>query len=253
MLLHVIIITIIDVTNFLILSYVTMIIISSPLAWSFDTVRYTISDDLSNSYTIVFTIIDNKKVTTNTKFIHYCKYIGIYLKYIKENGTEHINACCKYFSYELNDILKSNEISALQRKKFYQIMKNVEEYEYNNVFYTCSDHIEDLDEGIFYVMKNLNDLYFNFDKLKDEKGECEYDTKCFEKYSDIFRTNQKLNIKSFRDYSVYGSYIVSVLNNLKGLMSKYSKNYDKLMDSFERTYKNLIHDNNLIAYKSLNF
>ncbi|GAW84385.1 hypothetical protein PGO_002700 [Plasmodium gonderi] len=97
-----------------------------------------------------------------------CKRLILYLDYIEHKKFYDKKRSCKYFNYLLKDILKTYRFPKEESDEAYKIIiNNTKQSDIKKVSNMYWENFEDMDESIYSVMKDLNELYRHFDSFRE--------------------------------------------------------------------------------------
>ncbi|GAW84400.1 variable surface protein [Plasmodium gonderi] len=127
-----------------------------------------------------------------------------------------------------------------------------EDYNHNSVFYICKNHVVDINDSTYNIMKKLNYLYETRLYLQPYNNDCENGVKCYENYIELVSMSQELNNKSFND--VLGNYKNQYNTSIKKWTdwTEYS-GFPKILYSSYGTHMHKLSFTSLISVYTLSF
>ncbi|SBT73857.1 PIR protein [Plasmodium ovale] len=132
----------------------------------------------------------NSEDCNNPSFVQVFIKTAQYLTRLKETYSNSTFGGCKYLNYWIQNEALSNIENKYDTLNFYQKVMHM--YDYLIDYDTCNGNIENIDEHIFGKVKNLYEVYDNFNKFRNTKepeiGEkCAYATNCVTSYKECIR------------------------------------------------------------------
>ncbi|GAW84427.1 variable surface protein [Plasmodium gonderi] len=132
-------------------------------------------------------------------YINFCSKLSNYLNHIKNKSDEtDIKRSCKYLNYKIKDELKKLKPYCNSEKECYKKIVNSFKVRKNLEFDKCEEYIENLDEGTFYVLVYLNDLYGELENFEQNKDMSLFGSIILSTYSRLSRICEQSDNESFR-------------------------------------------------------
>ncbi|GAW84548.1 variable surface protein [Plasmodium gonderi] len=126
-----------------------------------------------------------------------CQQLSLYLDHINSTSISNKEPYCKYFGYKLKDELFLVKPTCYGEEDCYAKMMSIKKANMKHVSNVCQNKFKDLDEGTFYVMKKLDELYGSYELLKNGDGYCNLADICANTYVSLLKISQNSNNNTF--------------------------------------------------------